>query len=202
LTTHPFAPVDTHVHLFLIPFYQRWSLQPSRIFEPICRSFDGREESRMIHRERRPRRAQTHSRGSTTLSATTYRCGRAKPQTKRKLGSHCRDGSGKRFSRACWRCIRRLTAPRLLGFGVCLIGAAVCFFVAFFITLPLLAIRPAKFALSFRSLSFLFSAANVVLTDTSLNQSWEFIGHVRVQSPLPTYQRSQTQTYPSSASLF
>ena len=112
MTTHPFAPVDTHVHPFLIPFYQRWSLQPSRIFEPICRSFDGREESRMIHSERRPRRAQIHSRGSTTLSATTYRCGRAKPQTKRKLGSHCRDGSGKRFYRACWRCIPRLNVPQ------------------------------------------------------------------------------------------
>ncbi|KAF9054243.1 Got1/Sft2-like family-domain-containing protein [Panaeolus papilionaceus] len=37
---------------------------------------------------------------------------------------------------------------RLLGFGGCLIGAAVCFFVAF-LTLPLLAIKPAKFALSF-----------------------------------------------------
>ncbi|KIK09474.1 hypothetical protein K443DRAFT_82520 [Laccaria amethystina LaAM-08-1] len=37
---------------------------------------------------------------------------------------------------------------RLLGFGVCLIGAAVCFFVAF-LTLPFLAIRPAKFALAF-----------------------------------------------------
>ncbi|KDR74067.1 hypothetical protein GALMADRAFT_250801 [Galerina marginata CBS 339.88] len=37
---------------------------------------------------------------------------------------------------------------RLLGFGGCLIGAAICFFVAF-LTLPLLAIKPAKFALSF-----------------------------------------------------
>ncbi|KZT05222.1 SFT2-domain-containing protein [Laetiporus sulphureus 93-53] len=37
---------------------------------------------------------------------------------------------------------------RLLGFGGCLLGAAVCFFVAFF-TLPLLALRPAKFALAF-----------------------------------------------------
>ncbi|KAF8622610.1 hypothetical protein AX15_006868 [Amanita polypyramis BW_CC] len=37
---------------------------------------------------------------------------------------------------------------RLLGFVACLIGAAVCFFVAF-ITLPLLALKPAKFALSF-----------------------------------------------------
>ncbi|KAI0073354.1 SFT2-domain-containing protein [Panus rudis PR-1116 ss-1] len=37
---------------------------------------------------------------------------------------------------------------RLLGFGACLIGAAVCFFVAF-MTLPLLAIKPAKFALAF-----------------------------------------------------
>lgn len=40
-------------------------------------------------------------------------------------------------------------ARRLLGFVACLAGAAVCFGVAFF-TLPLLAIRPAKFALSFR----------------------------------------------------
>jgi hypothetical protein len=38
---------------------------------------------------------------------------------------------------------------RLLGFIGCLIGAAVCFFVAF-LTLPLLALRPAKFALAFR----------------------------------------------------
>lgn len=37
---------------------------------------------------------------------------------------------------------------RLLGFGGCLVGAAVCFVVAF-LTLPLLALRPAKFALSF-----------------------------------------------------
>jgi len=37
---------------------------------------------------------------------------------------------------------------RLLGFLACLAGAAVCFVVAF-LTLPLLAIRPAKFALSF-----------------------------------------------------
>ncbi|KAF8970601.1 ER-to-golgi vesicle protein transport Sft2 [Flammula alnicola] len=37
---------------------------------------------------------------------------------------------------------------RLLGFGGCLLGAAVCFFVSF-MTLPFLALRPAKFALSF-----------------------------------------------------
>ncbi|KAJ7938138.1 ER-to-golgi vesicle protein transport Sft2 [Mycena leptocephala] len=37
---------------------------------------------------------------------------------------------------------------RLLGFGGCLIGAAVCFFVAF-LTLPFIALRPRKFALSF-----------------------------------------------------
>ncbi|KAH7924354.1 SFT2-domain-containing protein [Leucogyrophana mollusca] len=37
---------------------------------------------------------------------------------------------------------------RLLGFGGCLLGAAVCFFVAF-LTLPLLAVRPRKFAMAF-----------------------------------------------------
>jgi len=36
----------------------------------------------------------------------------------------------------------------LIGFGGCLLGAAVCFFVAF-LTLPVLALRPAKFALAF-----------------------------------------------------
>jgi hypothetical protein len=38
---------------------------------------------------------------------------------------------------------------RLLGFGACLLGAAACFFVAF-LTLPMLALRPGKFALAFR----------------------------------------------------
>jgi hypothetical protein len=51
------------------------------------------------------------------------------------------------FSPSSFRLINR--ARRLLGFLACLAGAAVCFGVAFF-TLPLLAIRPAKFALSFR----------------------------------------------------
>ncbi|KAF8584434.1 SFT2-domain-containing protein [Ramaria rubella] len=37
---------------------------------------------------------------------------------------------------------------RLLGFGACLLGAAACFLVAF-ISLPLLALRPSKFALAF-----------------------------------------------------
>ncbi|KAF7307664.1 Protein transport protein SFT2 [Mycena kentingensis (nom. inval.)] len=37
---------------------------------------------------------------------------------------------------------------RLLGFGGCLLGAAVCFFVSF-LTLPLIALKPRKFALSF-----------------------------------------------------
>ncbi|KAG1794529.1 uncharacterized protein HD556DRAFT_1474552 [Suillus plorans] len=44
---------------------------------------------------------------------------------------------------------------RLLGFGACLLlGAAVCFFVAF-MTLPFLTINPAKFALAFRYAGFL-----------------------------------------------
>ena len=51
------------------------------------------------------------------------------------------------FSPSSFYLINR--APRLLGFLACLAGAAVCFGVAF-LTLPLLAIRPAKFALSFR----------------------------------------------------
>jgi len=52
---------------------------------------------------------------------------------------------------------------RLLGFGACLIGAAVCFFVAF-LTIPTLALRPAKFALAFSlgSLLVMFGFAVLV----------------------------------------
>ena len=65
---------------------------------------------------------------------------------------HCHDGRGALYHYS--RCARSdlILSPfskRLLGFGGCLLGAAVCFFVAF-LTLPFLAIRPAKFALSFR----------------------------------------------------
>ena len=49
------------------------------------------------------------------------------------------------------------THCRLLGFGACLVGSAVCFTVAFF-TLPLIAMRPGKFALAFRCEKFLRSS--------------------------------------------
>lgn len=67
----------------------------------------------------------------------------------------CRDGTGE----CCENMLHletKLGCPRLLGFGGCLLGAAVCFFVSF-LTLPMLALRPAKFALSFRSVRLHFS---------------------------------------------
>lgn len=51
---------------------------------------------------------------------------------------------------------------RLLGFIVCLLGAIACFFVAF-LTLPFLALRPAKFALAFSLGSMLVMAGFSVL---------------------------------------
>jgi hypothetical protein len=55
-------------------------------------------------------------------------------------------------------CIRLISlicdCYRLIGFGACLLGAAVCFFVAF-LTAPLIPIRPAKFALALRSVLIL-----------------------------------------------
>ncbi|KAJ8507187.1 hypothetical protein ONZ45_g10418 [Pleurotus djamor] len=51
---------------------------------------------------------------------------------------------------------------RLLGFGACLLGGVACFFVAF-LTLPLLALRPAKFALAFSLGSLLFMLGFSVL---------------------------------------
>ena len=65
---------------------------------------------------------------------------------------------------------------RLLGFGACLLGAAACFFVAF-LTLPLLAIRPAKFALAFR---YAWHMQIVASTHARFKQSWKLVGHVRV----------------------
>lgn len=44
---------------------------------------------------------------------------------------------------------------RFLGFLLCCAGAALCFFVAF-LTLPLLAIKPRKFAVAFSAGSLLF----------------------------------------------
>jgi hypothetical protein len=71
--------------------------------------------------------------------------------TRRRLGLHCRDGKGvlKTVLMIAYQGNDTFGMSRLLGFGGCLLGAAVCFFVAF-LTLPLLAIRPAKFALAFR----------------------------------------------------
>ncbi|THH07196.1 hypothetical protein EW145_g3553 [Phellinidium pouzarii] len=50
------------------------------------------------------------------------------------------------FALSRWE--RQVTRLRLLGFGACLLGAGACFFVAF-LTLPMIALRPAKFALAF-----------------------------------------------------
>ena len=62
---------------------------------------------------------------------------------------------------------------RLLGFGACLLGGAACFFVAF-LYLPLLALRPAKFALAFRCvLDYLV----VVVSYDFPYQPWELAGH-------------------------
>jgi len=47
---------------------------------------------------------------------------------------------------------------RFLGFLLCCAGAAICFFIAF-ITVPLLALRPAKFAVAFSMGNVLFMLA-------------------------------------------
>lgn len=65
---------------------------------------------------------------------------------------------------------------RLLGFGGCLIGAAVCFFVSFW-TLPLLALRPSKFALSFR---YIQTHPSSLVTDQLCTQSGKSVGNVWV----------------------
>jgi hypothetical protein len=69
----------------------------------------------------------------------------------------------------CMRIISFICASsRLIGFGACLLGAAVCFSVAF-ITAPLIPIRPAKFALALRSVQILpiFAPLNHLLMPPS-----------------------------------
>lgn len=51
---------------------------------------------------------------------------------------------------------------RLLVFGACLLGAAVCFIVSFF-TIPLIVLNPQKFALAFSLGSLLFFVGFAVL---------------------------------------
>ena len=64
---------------------------------------------------------------------------------------------------------------------MCLLGAAACFSIAFFIHLPFFAIRPSKFAVSIRSVSVpAFRGVSTYL----LTQSWKLAGHARVCSIL------------------
>lgn len=103
----------------------------------------------MIHNLWTPGIPEIPSLDFTTRSEErTSRYGPVKTRTKMRhiLLSPAGKGEAHR-SHSSFRLINR--ARRLLGFLACLAGAAVCFGVAF-VTLPLLAIRPAKFALSFR----------------------------------------------------
>ncbi|KAM0786174.1 hypothetical protein ACM66B_006981 [Microbotryomycetes sp. NB124-2] len=52
---------------------------------------------------------------------------------------------------------------RFLGFLLCCAGAAVCFMLAFFVGLPLLAIKPRKFAVAFSMGSILFMVGFAIL---------------------------------------
>ncbi|GAA5948667.1 hypothetical protein JCM10213_004374, partial [Rhodosporidiobolus nylandii] len=53
---------------------------------------------------------------------------------------------------------------RFLGFLLCVAGASACFAVSFFIGLPLLAVKPRKFAVSFSLGSILFMVGFAVLS--------------------------------------
>ncbi|BGP03214.1 Protein transport protein sft2 [Rhodotorula toruloides] len=52
---------------------------------------------------------------------------------------------------------------RFVGFLMCIAGAAACFAIAFFVGLPLLALKPRKFVLSFTLGSVLFMAGFAIL---------------------------------------
>ena len=128
--------------------------RPKTTFAVAFLNFAGREESRMIRKLRPPELLVIPSLVFTMRSVEhTSRYGPARPRTKKRHTLRSRVGKGE----ACAHTLLPPPGPvtlsivcrRLLGFVGCLVGAAVCFGVAF-LTLPLLAIRPAKFALSFR----------------------------------------------------
>jgi hypothetical protein len=105
----------------------------------------------MIHKLRTPGRLVIPFPVSTTRSVDRmYRCDPMNTRTKRRrtLRSPVGKGSANSTISLAGAALTNVR-PRLLGFLACLAGAIVCFVVAFF-TLPLLALRPAKFALSFR----------------------------------------------------
>ncbi|KAH7099056.1 SFT2-domain-containing protein [Auriculariales sp. MPI-PUGE-AT-0066] len=68
---------------------------------------------------------------------------------------------------------------RLLGFGACIIGACVCFAAAFF-SLPLLVLRPSKFALSFSLGSLLVMGGFSLLIGP-----WNHVKHLLSKERLP-----------------
>ncbi|GAA5863383.1 hypothetical protein JCM8547_006965 [Rhodosporidiobolus lusitaniae] len=69
---------------------------------------------------------------------------------------------------------------RFLAFLLCILGAAACFAVSFFIGLPLLAVKPRKFAVSFSLGSILFMVAFSVLQGPAAH-----LKHIFTQERLP-----------------
>jgi len=53
----------------------------------------------------------------------------------------------------------------MAGFAICVLGGVACFFIAFFLGIPLLLINPAKFATGFTLGSILFMARLVIEFD-------------------------------------
>jgi hypothetical protein len=148
----------TALQLSQLPWRPR---RPKATFVVTFLNSAGQEESPTIHKLQTLGIPVIRSLVSTTrLEERTSRYDPVKSQTKRRHILLFPAGKGEAriisllstYQRAC----------RLLGFLACLAGAAVCFVVAF-LTLPLLALRPAKFALSFRYVhdSFAPSTAHV-----------------------------------------
>ena len=123
--------------------------RPKTAFAVAFLNFVGPEESPMIHKLGTLGIPAILSLVFTTRSEEHISLyGPAKTRTKMKHILLFPVGKGEApFSPSSFHLID--CARRLLGFLACLAGAAVCFGIGFF-TLPLLAIRPAKFALSFR----------------------------------------------------
>lgn len=106
-------------------------LRQNRTFVPIFPNLRGPEVPQTTLNHIRHSQAAILSLDSTMpWLVTTYLCGPAKDQMKMKLGLHSLDGKGSKPRNTHVSMVFE-SQYRLLGFGACLLGAAVCFFVAF-----------------------------------------------------------------------
>ena len=160
----------------------------------------------MIHKLRPPELLVIPSLVFTMRSVEpTSRYDPARPRTKKRhtLRSHVGKGEARAFSLLPPPGLVTLSTVcrRFLGFIVCLVGAAVCFGVAF-LTLPLLAIRPAKFALAFRYVCTMTLRSSRLTFLLALVACWLCLGKDHTRKDQANIRTACADAFPYIASPF